>query len=95
MDWLPRAARRRRLAAGQRHVVMVITRADCHLCEAAVTRLRQLAPEWGFDLRLVDVDADPALRDQFSDRVPVIMLDGAEHGFWRLEEDRLRAALRR
>jgi hypothetical protein len=35
------------------------------------------------------------LRDQFSDRVPVILLDGKEHGYWRVEEARLRKALAR
>ena len=41
------------------------------------------------------MDADPARRAEYSDRVPVILLDGAEHGYWRVEETRLRAALAR
>ncbi len=36
-----------------------------------------------------DVDADPALLDEYSDLVPVILLDGKTHGYWRVEEDRL------
>jgi hypothetical protein len=31
--------------------------------------------------------------NEYSDRAPVILLDGKEHGYWRVEEDRLRAAL--
>ena len=41
----------------------------------------------------VDVDADPELRAEYGDRVPVIMIDGREHGFWRVEEPRFRSAL--
>jgi hypothetical protein len=40
-----------------------------------------------------DVDADAELRAEYGDRVPVILVDDVEHGFWRVEEDRLRRAL--
>ncbi len=29
------------------------------------------------------------LERDYGDRVPVVLLDGAEHGYWRVEEDRL------
>ncbi len=77
------------------HEVTLVTRAGCHLCEAAETQLRQLSAELGFGYREVDVDAVPALRAEFADRVPVILLDGREHGYWRVEEQRLRTALAR
>lgn len=77
------------------HQVTLVTRAGCHLCEAAEQRLRVLAAELGFGYREVDVDASPVLRAEYSDRVPVILLDGKEHGYWRLEEPRLRKALAR
>ena len=77
------------------HAVTLVTRAGCHLCEDAQARLRELAAELGFAYRELDVDADPALRAEYSDRVPVILVDGKEHGYWRLEEARLRKALDR
>ena len=77
------------------HAVTLVTRTGCHLCEDAETRLRQLAAELGFEYREVDVDADPALRAEYSDRVPVILIDGREHGYWRLEEPRFRKAISR
>ncbi|TAM86719.1 MAG: glutaredoxin family protein [Jatrophihabitans sp.] len=82
------------MAAAERAVTLV-TRAGCHLCEDAATRLRSLAAELGFGYRELDVDADPALLAEYSDRVPVILIDGREHGYWRLEEARFRAALER
>ena len=33
------------------------------------------------------MDADPALQAEYWDRVPVVLLDGKEHGYWRVEED--------
>jgi hypothetical protein len=29
------------------------------------------------------------LERDYGDRVPVVLLDGQEHGYWRVEEDRL------
>lgn len=77
------------------HEATLITRTGCHLCEEAEQTLRRLSAELGFALQTRDVDADPALRAEYSDRVPVILLDGREHGYWRVEEPRFRAALRR
>lgn len=77
------------------HAVTLITRVGCHLCETAEQQLRALSAELGFDYRELDVDAAPELRNEYSDRVPVILLDGKEHGYWRVEEPRLRKALAR
>jgi glutaredoxin len=57
--------------------------------------LRQLADELGFGYGEIDVDADRDLANEYSDRVPVILIDGREHGYWRLEEKRFRAAIMR
>ena len=35
------------------------------------------------------MDSSVELQRDYSDRVPVILLDGKEHGYWRVEEDRL------
>lgn len=80
-------------AAG--HRVTLITRDGCHLCEDAERQLAGLSDELGFELLVLDVDADRARANEYSERVPVILIDGAEHGYWRLEEARFRAALQR
>lgn len=81
-------------AARVRHVTLV-TRAGCHLCVDAEQTLRRLRDELGFAYEELDVDADPQRRAEYSDRVPVILIDGREHGYWRVEEARFRAALQR
>ena len=77
------------------HHVTLITRVGCHLCEQAQTVLLRLRDELGFAYDELDVDADRDRRNEYSDRVPVILVDGKEHGYWRVEEDRLRAAVAR
>jgi glutaredoxin len=78
-----------------RHQVTLITRAGCHLCEAAEAVLRRLRDELDYGYEERDVDADPALRAEYSDRVPVVLIDGREHGYWRVEEPRFRRAIAR
>jgi len=73
--------------------VTVVSRVDCHLCEVAKDVVARVARETGVGWAEVDVDADPALLAEYSDLVPVILIDGKVHGYWRVEEDRLRSAL--
>ncbi len=77
------------------HRVTLLTRSDCHLCESAEELLRALARELGFAYREVDVDSVEQLRATYSDRVPVVLIDGREHGYWRVEEARFRKAVGR
>ena len=73
--------------------VTVVSRVDCHLCDVAKEVVARVAQEMGVGWTSVDVDADPALLAEYSDLVPVILVDGKMHGYWRVEEHRLRRAL--
>jgi glutaredoxin len=80
--------------------VELLTRDGCAICERVRARLADLAGELGFDLSTIDVDAaaaagDPALRAEFGDRLPVVLLDSREHSYWEIDEARLRADLAR
>nr|WP_296065127.1 glutaredoxin family protein [uncultured Actinoplanes sp.] len=66
--------------------VTLISRDGCHLCEVAEAALDRIVPgQW----TRVDVESSIELEKDYGDRVPVVLLDGAEHGYWRVEEDRL------
>jgi hypothetical protein len=41
----------------------------------------------------VSIDEDPDLLARFGEEIPVTYVDGAQHDFWRVSEERLRAAL--
>jgi glutaredoxin len=81
--------------SAQDHTVTLITRTGCHLCQDAETLLRSLRDELGFGYQELDVDAERARADEYSDRVPVILIDGREHGYWRVEEARFRRSIER
>ena len=40
------------------------------------------------------VDDDPELLRRYAEQIPVTFVDGRRHDFWRVDEARLRAALR-
>jgi hypothetical protein len=73
--------------------VTVLSRLGCHACEVAEADVARICGELGVPWTVEDVDADPELRAEYGDRVPVILIDGVEHGYWEVEEDRLRSAL--
>ena len=73
--------------------LQLLTRAGCHLCEDAAGRLAPIAAEAGLVVTPVDVDADPDLRAEFGDRVPVVLLDGREHSYFTVDVPRLRRDL--
>jgi glutaredoxin len=75
--------------------VTLVTRQGCHLCTEADDILKRMAAELGFTLDYLDVDSTRELRNTYGDRVPVVLVDGAEHGYWRVEEERLRKRLLR
>lgn len=76
--------------------VTVLVRADCRTCDRMALVVRAVCEEVGEDWATVDVDddaADPELRGEFGDRVPVVLVDGEELAAWRVEPDDLRRAL--
>ncbi|WP_143231255.1 glutaredoxin family protein [Actinosynnema sp. ALI-1.44] len=73
--------------------VTVMTREGCHACEIAEADIARICGDLGVPWSAEDVDEDPELRAEYGDRVPVILIDGTEHGYWKVEEPRLRAAL--
>jgi hypothetical protein len=67
----------------------LISRPGCHLCEVAEQVLDRIAADTGEQWTKVDVTDSLELERDYGDRLPVLLLDGAEHGYWRIEEDRL------
>lgn len=73
--------------------LILLGRTGCHLCDDARVVVAAVADELGVGWVERDVDTEAALADEYGDRVPVVLLDGAEHSYWRVDEGRLRAAL--
>jgi glutaredoxin len=73
----------------------VLTRDGCHLCADAIAVVREVCAEVGTGWTEADVDSDPDWRRHYTDQVPVVFVDGRQHDFWRVDPQRLRAALNR
>jgi glutaredoxin-like protein DUF836 len=76
--------------------ITLLSRGGCHLCDDARAVVAAIAADTGvlWDERDIDAaDADPQLAEEYGDRVPVVLVDGREHAYWRVEETRLRAAI--
>lgn len=70
--------------------VVLYTRAGCCLCDDA----RALLARHGIEPRVVDIDADPALREKFTTCVPVVEIEGKVRFRGRVNEVLLRRILR-
>ena len=75
--------------------VELLTRGGCGICRRVFDQLNVLAAELGFELSSTDVDdaaasGNPGLRAEYGDRLPVVLLDGREHSYWDIDEERLR-----
>ncbi len=77
--------------------VTLYGRPGCHLCDDARAVIERVCADLGEAYVEVDVDTDPAvteeLRHRLTDEVPVTFVDGRQHDFWRVDEQRLRTAL--
>lgn len=74
--------------------VTVIGRENCHLCDDAVQVIESVRADFGnvsLEKRLVD--EKPEWLEFYTDKVPVILIEGVEHGYWRVNEDIFRGAL--
>ncbi|GAA1031354.1 glutaredoxin family protein [Virgisporangium ochraceum] len=69
--------------------ITLYTREGCHLCDDAKAVLARVERQTGEGYTEVDIAGDPDLTAEYGDRIPVVLLDGREHGYWRVEEQRL------
>jgi glutaredoxin len=67
----------------------------CHLCDDAREVVARVCAELGTSYEEVDITTDPDLQHRYGEQVPVTLVDGAQHDFWRVDEHRLRQALSR
>ena len=59
-------------------VVTLYTRVGCGLCDEVKEQLDGLRRAHDFELREVDIDRDPEVREHYTDHVPVVAIDGKE-----------------
>lgn len=74
--------------------VTVIGRDECHLCDDATKLLEAVLPDFhNVILEKRKLEESAEWREFYTDKVPVILIDGVEHGYWRVNEKIFRGAL--
>ena len=75
--------------------ITLIGKPGCHLCDEARDVVARVAARLGVGWTEVNILDDPELMQRYANDIPVTLVDGAPHDFWRVSEQRLVAALTR
>lgn len=73
--------------------VVVYLKPGCHLCEDAVAVVESVCSSLSVSWSAQDISGDRELMARWAEYVPVILVDGEVHDWFRVQPDRLRAAL--
>ncbi|WP_324786488.1 glutaredoxin family protein [Streptomyces sp. H51] len=83
----------RRKAAPAERLVTLIGKPGCHLCDDARLVVEKVCGDLGVPFEEKDITQDRELYDEYWEQVPVVLVDGRQHTFWRVDENRLRKEL--
>ncbi|SDL57540.1 glutaredoxin family protein [Nonomuraea jiangxiensis] len=75
------------------HHITLLGKPGCHLCEDAREVIARVAGDLGVPWEEVSIETSAELREKYWEMIPVTLIDGVQHDFWRVDEGRLRAAL--
>jgi len=70
--------------------VQVYSRHGCHLCESALATLEALQEELDFVIDEIFIDADQELEDKYGEQIPVILINGMPHDYFKVDPDRFK-----
>lgn len=74
-------------------LVTLIGKPGCHLCDDAQSVVEKVCAEVGASWEKKDITEDEELHRAYWEQIPVVLVDGEQHTFWRVDEDRLRREL--
>jgi Glutaredoxin-like domain (DUF836) len=75
------------------HTITLLSRPGCHLCDDARAVISRVAADLGVPWEERDITRSQQDLIAYCDMIPVTLIDGVQHDFWRVSEARLRAAL--
>ena len=73
--------------------ITLIGKPGCHLCDDARVVVEKVAADTGAGWQELSILDDDGLRERYAELIPVVLVDGEQHDFYRVDESRLRAAL--
>jgi len=75
--------------------VIIFSRQNCHLCHEAEEIVREVLLEISFDLEVINIDGNAELESLYGEEVPVTMINGAKHDYFRVDKKRFSEAILR
>ena len=75
------------------HRITLLGKPGCHLCDEAREVIARVAADLGTPWEERDITQSGDDLREYGDMIPVTLIDGVQHDYWRVSEDRLRAAL--
>ncbi|WP_245556836.1 glutaredoxin family protein [Gryllotalpicola ginsengisoli] len=78
------------------HRVTLYSKPGCHLCDDARTAIADVIGRLGasVDVDEIDILSDPVLQERYGEEIPVVLIDGKMHTYWRVDQARLEKALK-
>ncbi|MBK6764586.1 MAG: glutaredoxin family protein [Micrococcales bacterium] len=73
--------------------VILVGKPGCHLCDVAREVVEVVCAQTDTDFVEISIRDDPRLSQLYADQVPVVLVDGAVHDVYRVNPQRLAAAL--
>lgn len=73
--------------------VTLIGKPGCHLCDVARQVVEVVCADADIAFEELDITSDPFLASEYADAVPVVLVDGAEVGRFRVSPDAIARAL--
>ncbi len=74
-------------------VVMMYSRRNCHLCELAKEVVESARNEAEFEFEVVFIDGDAGLEKEYGEEVPVTLINGKRHDYFRVDRTRFIEAI--
>jgi glutaredoxin len=68
--------------------VTMYSRRNCHLCELAKEVVESARNEAEFEFEVVFIDGDAGLEKEYGEEVPVTLINGKRHDYFRVDRAR-------
>ena len=75
--------------------VVIYSRVSCHLCQEAEKNVREVLTEIPFELEVIYIDGNQELEKLYVEEVPVTLINGAKHDYFRVDKKRFSEAILR
>ena len=69
-------------------LVTMYSRRNCHLCEVAKEVVESARNEAEFEFEVVFIDGDAGLEKEYGEEVPVTLINGKRHDYFRVDRAR-------